>query len=133
MTCENIVINNKENNDHKNFEFELIKFFSISTDLNADEFESMDEDKVINKIYKLTLNHYLNKIEANAKLAYPVIKHVYENQKDRFKRIVVPFTDGIKTLQVVTDLERAYSSDGQQLVTDFEKNIELTFQISIDD
>ena len=124
-TCENIVINNKENNDHKNFEFELIKFFSISTDLNADEFESMDEDKVINKIYKLTLNHYLNKIEANAKLAYPVIKHVYENQKDRFKRIVVPFTDGIKTLQVVTDLERAYSSDGQQLVTDFEKNISL--------
>jgi len=124
-TCENIVINNKENNDHKNFEFELIKFFSISTDLNADEFESMDEEKVINKIYKLTLNHYLNKIEANAKLAYPVIKHVYENQKDRFKRIVVPFTDGIKTLQVVTDLERAYSSDGQQLVTDFEKNISL--------
>ena len=48
-TCENIVINNKENNDHKNFEFELIKFFSISTDLNADEFESMDEDKVIIK------------------------------------------------------------------------------------
>ena len=124
-TCENIVINNKENNDHKNFEFELIKFFSISTDLNADEFESMDEDKVINKIYKLILNHYLNKIEANAKLAYPVIKHVYENQKDRFKRIVVPFTDGIKTLQVVTDLEKAYSSDGQQLVTDFEKNISL--------
>ena len=124
-TCENIVINNKENNDHKNFEFELIKFFSISTDLNADEFESMDEEKVINKIYKLTLNHYLNKIEANAKLAYPVIKHVYEHQKDRFKRIVVPFTNGIKTLQVVTDLERAYSSDGQQLVTDFEKNISL--------
>ena len=124
-TCENIVINNKENNDHKNFEFELIKFFSISTDLNANEFESMDEEKVINKIYKLTLNHYLNKIEANAKLAYPVIKHVYEHQKDRFKRIVVPFTDGIKTLQVVTDLERAYSSDGQQLVTDFEKNISL--------
>ena len=124
-TCENIVINNKENNDHKNFEFELIKFFSISTDLNANEFESMDEEKVINKIYKLTLNHYLNKIEANAKLAYPVIKHVYEHQKDRFKRIVVPFTDGIKTLQVVTDLERAYSSAGQQLVTDFEKNISL--------
>ncbi len=124
-TCENIVLNNKENNDHKNFEFELIKFFSISTDLNAAEFESMDEDKVIDKIYKLTLSHYLNKIEANAKLAYPVIKHVYENQKDRFKRIVVPFTDGIKTLQVVTDLEKAYSSDGQQLVTDFEKNISL--------
>ena len=124
-TCENIVVRNKETNDYKNFEFELIRFFSISTDLNSDDFESMETNEIINKVYKLTLEHYLNKIESNAKLAYPVIKHVYENQKDRFKRIVVPFTDGIKTLQVITDLEKAYSSDGQQLVTDFEKNISL--------
>ena len=124
-TCENIVVSNKETNDYKNFEFELIRFFSISTDLNYDDFESMETNEIINKVYKLTLEHYLNKIESNAKLAYPVIKHVYENQKDRFKRIVVPFTDGIKTLQVITDLEKAYSSDGQQLVTDFEKNISL--------
>ena len=124
-TCESIVLDNKETNDYKNFEFELIKFFSISTDLSSEEFESMNDNEIINKIYKLALAHYLNKIEANAKLAFPVIKHVYENQKDRFKRIVVPFTDGIKTLQVVTDLEKAYSSDGQQLVTDFEKNISL--------
>ena len=124
-TCENIVVTNKETNDYKNFEFELIRFFSISTDLNSDDFESMETNQIINKVYKLTLEHYLNKIESNAKLAYPVIKHVYENQKDRFKRIVVPFTDGIKTLQVITDLEKAYSSDGQQLVTDFEKNISL--------
>ena len=124
-TCENIVVTNKETNDYKNFEFELIRFFSISTDLNSDDFESMETNQIINKVYKLTLGHYLNKIESNAKLAYPVIKHVYENQKDRFKRIVVPFTDGIKTLQVITDLEKAYSSDGQQLVTDFEKNISL--------
>ena len=124
-TCENIIVRNKETNDYKNFEFELIRFFSISTDLNSDDFESMETNEIINKVYKLTLEHYLNKIESNAKLAYPVIKHVYENQKDRFKRIVVPFTDGIKTLQVITDLEKAYSSDGQQLVTDFEKNISL--------
>ena len=124
-TCENIVVRNKETNDYKNFEFELIRFFSISTDLNSDDFESMETNEIINKVYNLTLEHYLNKIESNAKLAYPVIKHVYENQKDRFKRIVVPFTDGIKTLQVITDLEKAYSSDGQQLVTDFEKNISL--------
>jgi len=45
--------------------------------------------------------------------------------KGKFKRIVVPFTDGIKTLQVITDLEKAYNSDGDQLVTDFEKNISL--------
>jgi preprotein translocase subunit SecA len=38
---------------------------------------------------------------------------------------VVPFTDGIKTLNVVTDLKRAYETEGRQLVADFEKNITL--------
>ena len=36
-----------------------------------------------------------------------------------------PFTDGIKTLNVVTDLKKAFESGGKQLVADFEKNITL--------
>ena len=124
-TCENIVYANKVANDYKNFEFELIKYFSVTTDINADSFESMQENDIIDKVYTVVLNHYLSKIENNAKLAYPVIKHVYEKQREKFKRIVVPFTDGIKNLQVITDLEKAYNSNGNQLVTDFEKNISL--------
>ena len=46
-------------------------------------------------------------------------------QRDKYKRIVVPFTDGTKTLQVVTDLEKAYETKGKQLINDFEKNISL--------
>ena len=124
-TCENIVLDNKAANDFKNFEFELIKYFSVTTEIDANSFESMPEKEIIDKIYKVVLSHYLNKIENNAKLAYPVIKHVYEKQREKFKRIVVPFTDGIKNLQVITDLEKAYNSNGDQLVTDFEKNISL--------
>ena len=124
-TCENIVYANKGANDYKNFEFELIKYFSVTTEINAESFESMHENDIIDKVYTVVLNHYLSKIENNAKLAYPVIKHVYEKQREKFKRIVVPFTDGIKNLQVITDLEKAYNSNGNQLVTDFEKNISL--------
>jgi len=124
-TCENIVLDNKAANDFKNFEFELIKYFSVTTEIDANSFEAMPDKEIIDKIYKVVLSHYLNKIENNAKLAYPVIKHVYEKQREKFKRIVVPFTDGIKNLQVITDLEKAYNSNGDQLVTDFEKNISL--------
>ena len=124
-TCENIVLLNKEVNDFKNFEFELIKYFSLTTQLDSSSFESMSEKEITNKIYSAVLSHYVSKIENNAKLAMPGIKHVYENQREKFKRIVVPFTDGIKTLQVITNLEKAYNSKGDQLVTDFEKNISL--------
>ena len=39
--------------------------------------------------------------------------------------IPVPFSDGIKTLQVVTNLKDAYETKGKSLATDFEKNITL--------
>ncbi|MFS4483029.1 preprotein translocase subunit SecA [Hyunsoonleella sp. 2307UL5-6] len=124
-TSEGIAETNKGANDYKNFEFELIRYFSMSAPISQEEFEKLSAQDITSKIYKLAFEHYREKMERNAELAFPVIKNVYENQRDKFKRIVVPFTDGTKSLNVVTDLEKAYETDGKQLITDFEKNITL--------
>lgn len=124
-TSELIAETNKDANDYKNFEFELIRFFSMSSPISEAEFNKMSVLEIAQNIYKTAFEHYKNKMERNAEIAFPVIENVYENQRDRYKRIVVPFTDGTKTLQVVTDLEKAYESKGKQLITDFEKNITL--------
>ena len=39
--------------------------------------------------------------------------------------VYMPFSDGIKTLNVVTDLKKSYDSNGDYVVSDFEKNITL--------
>ncbi len=124
-TAEVVADTNKMAQDYKNFEFELIRYFSMSSPISEKEFEKMDVQEIAGKIYKAALVHYRNKMEKNAEMAFPVIKNVYETQKDKYKRILVPFTDGIKTLNVATDLEKAYESEGKQLVQDFEKNITL--------
>ena len=124
-TSEGIAETNKEANDFKNFEFELIRYFSMSSPITASEFANLTAQEIAGKIYKAAFNHYREKMERNAEMAYPVIKNVYETQRDKFKRIVVPFTDGVKNLQVVTDLEKAYETHGKQLINDFEKNITL--------
>ncbi|RWX02549.1 preprotein translocase subunit SecA [Flavobacterium cerinum] len=124
-TAEVIAENNKAINDFKNFEFELIRYFSISSPVNESEFAKLTERELAGKVYKAVLDHYSDKTERNAKEAFPVIKNVYENNNGQYERIVVPFTDGIKTLNVVTDLEKAYQTEGKSLITDFEKNITL--------
>ncbi len=124
-TSEIISETNKAANDYKNFEFELIRYFSMSSPITEEEFASLSDQEIASHIYTAALNHYKEKMERNADIAFPVIKNVYETQRDKFKRIVVPFTDGIKNLQVVTDLEAAYNTNGKQLITDFEKNISL--------
>ena len=124
-TTESITETNKNASDFKNFEFELIRYFSMSSPITQIEFEKLTVQDISNKVYTAAFKHYKDKMARNADVAFPIIKNVYETQGDKFKRIVVPFTDGVKTLQVVTDLEKAYESGGKQLVTDFEKNITL--------
>lgn len=124
-TCEVIADTNKAANDYKNFEFELIKYFSITSPISEEEFTRMGIQEIANKVYSEAYEYYQNKMERNAAAAFPVIKKVYEDNANKFERIVVPFTDGVKSLNVVTNLKDAYESDGKQLVTDFEKNISL--------
>jgi len=124
-TCEVIAETNKMADDYKNFEFELIKYFSITSPISEEEFKKLSFQEIANTIYKASYQFYQQKMERSAHTAFQVIKKVYEDQSNNFERIVVPFTDGIKTLNVVTNLEKAYTTDGKQLITDFEKNISL--------
>ncbi|WP_179335349.1 preprotein translocase subunit SecA [Winogradskyella costae] len=124
-TSEGIAETNKDANDFKNFEFELIRYFSMESPISESEFGKMNATDIAGTIYKAAFKHYREKMQRAADLAFPVIENVYDTQRDKFKRIVVPFTDGVKNLQVVTDLEKAYETKGTQLINDFEKNITL--------
>jgi len=124
-TAEVICEGNKGAQDFKNFEFELIRYFSLTAPISESEFGKMTAQEISGKVYNAAYEHYQKKMVRNAEIAYPVIKNVYETQKDQYKRILVPFTDGTKTLNVATDLEKAYETQGKQLIQDFEKNISL--------
>ncbi|WP_179351871.1 preprotein translocase subunit SecA [Winogradskyella vidalii] len=124
-TSEGIAETNKNANDYKNFEFELIRYFSMESPITEAEFGKKNATEISGIIYKAAFKHYREKMQRAADLAFPVIENVYNTQRDKFKRIVVPFTDGVKNLQVVTDLEKAYETKGTQLINDFEKNITL--------
>jgi preprotein translocase subunit SecA len=124
-TCSTLVREHKITNDYQNFEFELIRFSSTSSPFSEEDFKTLTEEELTDQLFDVVYKHYKEKLERSAKLAFPVIKDVYENQGDKYERIVVPFTDGTKELKVVTNLKEAYESEGKGLVTDFEKNITL--------
>ena len=109
-TCEDIVLNNKSSNDFKNFEFEIISTFSMTAPISEIDFSEKTENDLISNLYTSSLNHYNEKTNLNANIAYPVIRDVYQRPDNKFERIVVPFTDGVKSLNVVTNLKEAYET-----------------------
>ena len=124
-SAESIYLDAKNINDFKQFEFNLIRCFGIKSSVSKNDFESLDEVKLVNDLYKSVLDNYERKNLENINKVFPIIKNVHENPKNRYERIVVPFTDGKKTMNIVTNLKSAYDSKGKELIDDFEKNISL--------
>ena len=115
----------QEFRDFDNFNLELIKHLSIDSPVSENEFMELKADDLSDQVYRAAVEHYRHKSDVTAQAAMPVIKNVHENEGGRYKNIVVPFTDGIKTIQVVADLEKCVESDGKELIRSFEKNVIL--------
>ncbi|PQL91757.1 preprotein translocase subunit SecA [Apibacter adventoris] len=124
-TAALITKDNKYSKNFKNFEFELATIFAMDTPVNEDEFNKLTEKELTDKIFEQADSNYKEKLNNTAKQIFPVISNVFLAQGNQYKNISVPFTDGTKVLNVTTDLEEAYNSEGKALLQDFEKGITL--------
>ncbi len=124
-TCQSLVNEYQELKDYDSFQLELARIFTMESPVSKEDFERGSNTELIDQLYDAVLKSYADKNKRIAKMAMPVITNVFKNQSDKFENIVVPFTDGQKAIQVVTNLEKANDSEGRQLIRDFEKNIVL--------
>ena len=124
-TCQSLVNQYQEVKDFDAFSLELARIFTMESPFGKEEFDRSNAAELIDMLYEAVLTNYGEKNKRIAKMAMPVIGNVFKNQSDKFENIVVPFTDGQKAIQVVTNLKKAYESEGRQLIRDFEKNIVL--------
>lgn len=124
--CESVVHEFYGSSDFETFNFELRRLLSIEAPVTEDDFLKIDEEELINKIYNIIIETHKRKTEAIAQQAYPVIKDVYLKQSHQYENIVVPVSDGSKTYQVVTNLQKAYETKGSSLVRDYEKMVVLS-------
>ncbi|MFO0321934.1 MAG: preprotein translocase subunit SecA [Bacteroidota bacterium] len=112
--------------DFEGFTFECIKNFGIESPFTDKEFLSTKEDDLIQKLFEESEKHYRYKSVQIAEMAFPVVRDVYTNPNNNFENIVTPFTDGIRTVQIMANLKKAYLSKGRELVSVFEKTVVLS-------
>ena len=123
---EALVEKYQDSSDFEGFKFELIRSLSIDSPVNEEEFLKTDASEIVEKIYSIAWDSYKRKEEGIAAQAFPVIKEVYEKHSHQYENIVVPITDGTRTIQVVTNLKNAYESEGRELVKSYQKNVILS-------
>ena len=124
-TCEAIVNENHVSKDFETYKLDLIRLLSINSPFNEEEFKDLEVEELINTTFEKCYENYQVKSTTIAKQAYPVIKDVFEKQGATYENIVIPFTDGMKTLQVVTNLKEAVDSEGNNIPESIEKSVTL--------
>jgi preprotein translocase subunit SecA len=122
---ENVVNEFHGLSDFEGFQLELIRSFSMESPVNEAEFLKLQPREITEKVYHSALENYRLKSEHIAEHSFPIVKDVYENQNSTFENIVTPFTDGIRTLQVLVNLKRAFETKGRELVLGMEKGVIL--------
>lgn len=121
-----IVEKTKAEDSFKDFEFEVIKYFMMESPITEDEFKNKSVKELTDKLFKSAEEFYHTKLKMMKDKAFPIITNVFQTQGNMFRDIQVPFSDGHKQLTIVTNLEKAYQTECNSLIIDFEKNITLS-------
>jgi preprotein translocase subunit SecA len=123
--AESIVSEFHSVKDFEGFTFDCIKNFGIESPFTEKEFGTGKEDDLTQRLFEAGEQHYRLKSVQIAEMAFPVVRDVYTNPNNNFENIVTPFTDGIRTVQIMANLKKAYDSKGKELVAVFEKTVVL--------
>ncbi|MDF3077236.1 MAG: secA [Sphingobacteriaceae bacterium] len=123
---EDIVAEYKEEANFEGFQLEIIRIFSVDPEVTADEFTNTNAAKLTDGVFEKINEYYRRKADAIAQQTLPVLKDVLRERGDYIENIVVPFTDGVRGVQVATNLRKSVETDGREVFKTFEKTVVLS-------
>jgi len=124
-TAESLVTHHIEARSFDDFKLDLIRYFAIESPVDENEFMQGNVDTLAMKVFEHAQQHYKVKSKLIAEKAFPVIEDVFLNQSKTYENIVVPFSDGRRVIQVVSNLKKAFDTKGYELISSFERMVTL--------
>jgi len=121
----NVTALNQDMRSFEGYKLEMLRTFGIPAPVDQTDFLGNKLEDVAMQTYEAVLNSYQNRINTLAKEAFPVIENVYRNNNQGYQNIAIPFSNGIKGIQIAVNLEKAHASQGKEMIHALEKGITL--------
>jgi preprotein translocase subunit SecA len=111
---------------YESFKQDTLSTLGIDPKLEKATFENTGTEE-LTEIFSKEFNEYYNqKADQISTLLLPQIKHIHETQGHRYKRLLIPFTDGRNNpYNITAELEDAVRSNGKSIMRDVEKAVTL--------
>ena len=125
--AEEIVNRHFKARDFDSFEIDLVQYLKIQSPISRQEFENANPSNLIDQLFDTAMTAYEQKSDRLSALAKPVIERVLENEGDRYENMMLPVSDGIKSLRVVVNLAEGKKTEGKVFKKQIEKTITLGY------
>jgi len=122
---EDVVSEYKDQGNFEGFQMEVIRIFSVDPELTEKQFAASNVQTLTDEVFEKINDFYHRKLESIASQTLPVLKDVFKERGDQIENIVVPFSDGLRSVQVATNLKKAVESKGYEVFKAFEKSVVL--------
>ncbi|MBS1771669.1 MAG: preprotein translocase subunit SecA [Bacteroidetes bacterium] len=124
--CAGLANQFAEERNYEAFKIEVMKHLAIEPQgISAEDFAKDDLNNIGDKLYHQVKEFYARKSNAISEHILPTLSQILEQNGDRVENIVIPFTDGIRGLQIYANLKEAVASKGHTIMQELEKNMTL--------
>jgi preprotein translocase subunit SecA len=124
-TCEDIAGNAKSAADYESLRLNALSILALDYEITKEQFEQWNEQQLAADLYHKALEHYHRKNKLIAEKALPVIKDIFKTRGATVENILVPFSDGNKTIGVSASLKKCVETGNAELIRAMEKMITL--------
>ncbi len=125
VVAEGLVNSFKEMDDFEGFKLASIVNFGIDTAIDQEDFLKGDAVQLTERLYGEATQHYEHKMDELRKSAVPVFKNILLTQGRHIENVMVPFTDGKKSINVLANLQKTLDTQGRELMNAVERQITL--------
>jgi preprotein translocase subunit SecA len=111
--------------DYEALQLDVMQVFAMEVPFTEDAFRAGKDNVLSEQLADAALETFKRRMETLQKVAYPVIKQVYEDRGAMYENILVPITDGKKVYNVAVNLKAAYETECREIIREFEKRMVL--------
>jgi len=117
-----------EGGDYKSFRTASMATLGYDPEIDEASFMEASAEDLTQEMMDRFMQHYREKGDKIATLLMPEIRHAYENESHKYKRILLPYGDGrSRKMAITADLKTAVDTQGESIMTDIEKTASLAF------
>ncbi|MFA5667934.1 MAG: preprotein translocase subunit SecA [Balneolaceae bacterium] len=123
---EAMVVKHVGAGDYEGLQSEVLRNLAVDAEYDAETWPKMNEEELMDVILDKALETYRRKEERMAKPLYEVMKRISEADPDNAPdRVQVIFSDGIKRMRIVVEVEAALNNEGREVARALERTAVL--------